>query len=131
VIEPELRRQVAAGHGLPTGSEKFLAGESIAELEASAAALAQLVTRADPQEPDPLSAALQAGGADKARRQRELLQVLHGTAQQPRDERGRFAGGFDGGARTPVPMKGPPELEHDAWIVDRVVDARAHRGTGW
>jgi hypothetical protein len=30
-----------------------------------------------------------------------------------------------------VPMKGPPELEHDAWIVDRVVDARAHRGTGW
>jgi len=55
----------------------------------------------------------------KAARQRALVETLHGKPKQTRDEQGRFAaGGFDGGARTPTPMKRRPEREHDELVVN-------------
>src|SRR5262249_29423845 len=65
-----------------------------------------------PQQPDPLAEALRNGPAVKAARQRALIQALHGRPQQPRDERGRFAGGVDGGARRSVPPPAPVQA-HD------------------
>jgi hypothetical protein len=83
------------------------------------------------EQPASLAAALADPAGQKAQRQRSLLAALHGRRGQTRDDRGRFAGGFDGGARQLVPTKGPPDAEHNAWIVDRVIESRAHRGPGW
>src|SRR5262249_59662523 len=69
------------------------------------------------QETDPLAEALRNGPGVKAARRRALIQALHGRPQQPRDERGRFAGGFDGGARRSVPAQSP-EQAHDRLVVE-------------
>ena len=130
-----LRREVAAERGLPAEAVSFLTGTSVEQVEASADALAQLVGRSDlrEQEPaDPLAGLFANGGAEKARRQRALLQTLHGLPPQQRDEGGRFSGGgFDGGARQTAPEMVPPETAHDDLLLDRLAAARGAPSSGW
>jgi hypothetical protein len=116
----ELRREVAAVHGLPSSAASLLTGSTLTELEQSAARLAELVASSREQAPeqaDPLTLALAAGPAEKARRQRRLVEALHPRPGHPRDERGRFeTRGFGGGARQqPWPSK-PPEVEHNELV---------------
>jgi hypothetical protein len=60
--------------------------------------------------------------AAKAQRKRQLEALFR--APQPRDERGRFTGSvarsnsFDGGARTLMPVRQHPLIEHNSLIVE-------------
>jgi hypothetical protein len=99
--DARLKTIVAAEHGLDHEAARLLVGETLAELETSAASLAKLLGERAGQEP-PVAAApdlFTAAAALKTERKRALLDALVGRASQPRDERGRFAAGFDGGAR--------------------------------
>jgi hypothetical protein len=56
------------------------------------------------------------------------------TPEQPRDEAGRFAepsrGGFDGGARQPVPLPSDPVADHNAFIAELVRARQVQRSPG-
>jgi hypothetical protein len=128
----ELRRAVATQHGLPEGSEAFLRGETLQQLEASAVEFAAMLAKRGEPEPEAADLAELFSPDARARREQRLTAIFTGRAQ-PRDQLGRFAakpaasfhGGFDGGARRPVPVKGPPEKEHNAWLVDVLRHRRA------
>lgn len=135
-LDAELREFVAAEHGLPERAVMFLDGPTVDEVETQAAMLARLLGASGAGEPErtqPLADLFANTGAEKARRQRALVEALHGRpGRQPRDERGRYAAsssGFDGGARTPVPVPRSPEEQHNetilqlAWL-SRVYGAR-------
>jgi hypothetical protein len=142
-----VRAAIAAEHGLPEGAADFLTGETIDEIEANAVKLAELLTNStrvqaakdteqleQAADAGSLTAALQPGA--KQARQRALVELLH-PKQQLRDPHGRFttsgssSGGFDGGARTPAPVKGPPEREHDYWLGDVIAQRRADAGASF
>jgi hypothetical protein len=119
-----LRSEVAATHGLGADAVPFLAGTALAEIEASAGLLASLVASSGAEEQTaPLAALFTHGAARKAERQRALIQALHGRQPQARDELGRWARSFDGGARRPPPSPGPT---HEEWLAQLLLDARAH-----
>jgi hypothetical protein len=120
----ELRRAIAAQHGLSPVAASLLAGESVEELDASAAALARLVGEGR-EEPESVAEAALADLFDpraRARRKQALTELFAGQPPQPReqsrDSQGRFtrSGSFDGGARQPTPARESPEREHDALI---------------
>jgi hypothetical protein len=119
----ELRAGLCAAYGLPEGSEGFLTGDTVDEVEASAARFADLVAahreHAPVQDEDLLVHALTNAPELKAARQQALVEALHGRPQQPRDESGRFAasGGFDGGARQPLAHQRSPEQDHGETIL--------------
>jgi len=87
-----------------------LDGETLAEVDENAAALARLLERRRVEErtvepPGPFD---DMAGA-RARRKAQLASIFTGGAVQARDPRGRFAGtaAFHGGAREqPVPRRG-------------------------
>jgi hypothetical protein len=126
-----LRGEVAALHGLPTQAVSFIQGDSLAEMEASATALAKLVgppeqvpDGRDLVQIDPVAGLLSAGSSVKAQSAR-LLQAMHGRPVQPRDTQGRFRHRLDGGARrTP-----PPRPETHAQTLGRLLrSGSADRG---
>ena len=130
----DLRQIVAAEHGLSPQAARFLVEQSLAELEASAVKLSGLIAanrEREPEQPESLADVFADAAAEKVRRQATILRALHG---QPRDERGRWQAkstGFDGGARTPTPVKRPPEQEHTMWLGRRLAESRAGRSSGW
>jgi hypothetical protein len=131
--DAELRRAIAAEHGLDPKAAPLLVGESIEELEASAAALARLIgeRREEPErEPAPAPDVFGAARRAKDAKRRALLDALGGRAPQPRDEQGRFTG-FDGGARQPMPTRRPPELEHNELVVRLAALSRTFGGGGF
>jgi hypothetical protein len=122
----ELRSIVASEYGLDRNAARLLVGETVEELETSAAALAKLLGERRDQgraadAPDPFTGAAIA----KRARQQALAAALTGRTPRPRDARGRFTG-FDGGARQRVARR--PET-HDEWLVKllrtRAADAGA------
>jgi hypothetical protein len=124
----QVRRTVAADHGLPAGSESFLTGSTLAEVEASAATFAKLVEERR-RESEPPVGVFERAAAAKAQRKRELVDLFSGRAPQPRDERGRYAAsgrGFDGGTRTPVPVPQSPVEAHDEIVVQMARLSRAY-----
>jgi hypothetical protein len=125
----ELRRAVADAHGLPEGSEAFLRGETVEQVEESAVEFMRLLEERREQEPEPTDF-FTAAAIAKAERKRALVNVFTGRAPQPRDERGRFAGGFDGGARQPVPHTSP-EREHNELVSSLASMSRTFRGGGF
>jgi hypothetical protein len=136
----EVRRDVAAMHGLPEAAAGLLLGETVDELERSAAKLAELLAARAPTEQTPEQANLLADALApgvKQARQRALVELLHPTPRQqarPRDEHGRFttrSGGFDGGARQPVPIRRPPEEEHGETIVQLARLSRLGGSARW
>lgn len=134
--DSELRASVAAVHGLPEEAATFLVGSSLQQLEESAVALVRLVGhRRDKPEPpkqeDPLTIALRKGPAQKVARRRALAEALHPRPGQPCDERGRFAAGFDGGARTSMPSRQSPERAHDELLVALAQFALAYGRSGF
>jgi hypothetical protein len=126
----QARRAVAEVHGLDETAAGFLTGRTIEELETAANELAELVAAnrgQAPEQVDPLTEALQSGPALKAARQRALVQALHRRPEQPRDERGRYAG-FDGGARRSTPQPQSPVEAHDELIVTLSQFSRVYSG---
>jgi hypothetical protein len=128
--DAELRRAVAADHGLDERAARLLVGATVEELEASAAALARLIReRREEPEPAPASPADVFGAARRAKdaRKRALLNALTSAAPQRRDERGRFAGtaSFDGGARQSVESR--PET-HDQTLTRLLRSGEANVG---
>jgi hypothetical protein len=124
----ELRLEVAAERGLPASAVSLLTGETVEQIERSADQLANLVGRRDPEpEAGPLAGMFANAAADKQRRNRALIQALHGPGPQPRDDHGRFVS-FDGGARTPAPTGRSPVEEHDQLIVRNARISRALGG---
>ena len=127
-----LRFDLAAERGLGPDAARFLVGETVAEVEASAAKLASLIGSA-PEPAESLMGLFGHAPAEKQQRQRALIAALHGRREQPRDpSTGRWATGpfsFDGGARQPM---APPPESHDAWLTrvlaSRAADAGAHFG---
>jgi hypothetical protein len=122
--DAELRRTIAAEHGLGPEAAALLTGETVEELDGSARALAQLIAerREEPEpEPVPGQGFFAGAAAAKAERRQALVDALTGRSEQRRDERGRFSGGFDGGARAPAPQ---PREGHDAWL-GRLLRTRA------
>jgi hypothetical protein len=129
-VSDELRREVAAVHGLPEAAESFLIGANVDEIEKSAAKLAELLAaRRAPVEPEQpmaeqsMAAVISNSIIQKAQRQRQLIESLHPSTPQ-RDERGRFArttrsesSSFDGGARLPVAVRRSPEQEHNEIVL--------------
>jgi hypothetical protein len=124
----ELHAAVAERQGLGPEAARLLSGATVAEAEASAAALQRFLAdhgerdRSARLRADPLRAALADPAGAKARRRLELHEVLSGRVRQ-RDELGRFSakptrGGFDGGARQPVPPVRDPEQEHNQLVAE-------------
>jgi hypothetical protein len=126
----EVRRSVAAQHGLPEAAVSFLAGETLTEIEASAARLAELLAerhRPDPEpeesEPESMADLIAKSVIEKKQRQAALIAALHPEPpQQARDATGKFAsqpsGGFDGGARARLsPRPGDPVQDHNEAVV--------------
>jgi hypothetical protein len=102
-----LRQFVAAEHGLDARAAKLVTGSTLTELEANAAALAELIGE---REHEPAAAGpgpFPDMATAKAERKRALAAIFTGRVAQPRDERGRFATDFSRGARQTVPQ--PPE----------------------
>jgi hypothetical protein len=128
------REIVAAEHGLDERAARFLSGETVEEMEASAAALAELIGRrvrggrAAPAA-DPISTAL----ASKSSRKAERHALFTGRAPQRRDEQGRFtsSGGFDGGARKPVAPPRNPEREHGELLGQMAALSRTFGSGRW
>jgi hypothetical protein len=119
----ELRHAFAHAHGLPDGAAGFLSGETIAEVETSAAAFARLLsTHAERSEPEPVRPPniLAEAMEETQRRKQELARLFSGRPTvQPRDQAGRYTAAdrsFDGGARTPAPTPRSPEADHNALI---------------
>jgi hypothetical protein len=110
----EIRPEAVAARGLDPAAARLLVGKSIAEVEASADALAALVGQRERSgEHDQPEGFFSRAAADKLSRREAFLSALVGQPQpqaQQRDERGRFSGGFDGGARQSPP---PPTPTHD------------------
>jgi hypothetical protein len=131
----ELRAAVAAEHGLPARAARFLTGTHVDEIEQQADALARLIDRSsavrEQEEAEPLADLFTRAAAEKMRRKAALVEALHGPPTQAPDERGRFSGGFDGGARKSVPHRKPPEQEHDDLIVTLSRLSRAYGGSGF
>jgi hypothetical protein len=113
-------------HGLDADAALFLQGSTVEEVEASAAVLAKLLRKRD--ELDTPADLFAGAAARKAERQQALVDALTGRAPQRRDGRGRFAGGFDGGARTPVQVSRAPEVEHGHLIGQMASISRTFRG---
>jgi hypothetical protein len=125
----ELRQVVASEHGLDPEAAKFLAGSTLSELDESAAALAKLLGERREQEPASVPDFFTSAATAKAERQRALLDIVTGRMpEQPRDKRGRFTSGFDGGARPAVP---PPAESHDETLVRILRSREADSGAGF
>jgi hypothetical protein len=127
-VDPDVRRAIATDRGLPATAVGLLTGETVHELEASADALVGLLAmhgREQPEPPDPVVAALQAGRA----KQQAAVARLFRRHPQPRDEAGRFrpASSFDGGPRGPaLPIRKPPEEEHGRLLSEIVAMRRIY-----
>jgi hypothetical protein len=107
----------------------FLTGTTVTELEEQAAELAEVIGAHQAREQQEPADLLTAAKAAKAQRKQALLTALTGRREQPRDELGRFArGGFDGGARAPLPARGDPEAEHAQLAADLIARSRQSRG---
>jgi len=129
VTDPDLqvRRAVCEAHGLPWTASKFLDGDTVKELEASATRLADVLGKRQ-EEAGPTDIIATARAAT-AQRKHELNLLFSGrTPAQPRDEEGRFAtrpaSDFSGGARTPPPRR----QTHERWLADALRDGRADVG---
>jgi hypothetical protein len=127
VSERDVRALIAREYGLDSEAAGLLSGETLAEVEASAAALSKLLgeqreaRREQTLPPDFFTGA----AAAKAARKQALLEAITGRAPQPRDERGRYTG-FDGGARRQTaPVR---QQTHDEWLVDVLHHGRADVG---
>jgi hypothetical protein len=135
----ELRQVVADRRGLPEAAVTFMSGTTIGEIEAEADQLAALLAARTPEqaeetEPQTMADVVANATTLKRERQRALLQSLHSPAPQPRDEGGRFTGGFGGGARAPVAAPSDPERDHGQLVAQLAQHARAHTlgpGSGW
>ena len=99
-----LKAEVARSSGLGSNAGTLLSGTTIDEVEASALELRRFVAvrrvelQPDPRPRDPITEALSA----KAERREQLARMFSGRREPVRDQRGRFAAGFDGGARRPA-----------------------------
>jgi hypothetical protein len=127
--DTELRQAVARAHGLDPEAAPLLIGETVDELDASAAKLARLIAERHEQE---TAAAATPGpftnmAAERARRKAELAAIFTGRPVQPRDEQGRYAraGEFHRGARESAPR---PAQSHDQWLTDVLRQRRADAG---
>ena len=105
-------------------------GSTVREMEESAEQLGPFLAAHRPQEerpaaqPDLISTAL----ADAPRRKRATTEMfLQRSAPQPRDAHGRWQG-FDGGARSGVPARHDPVLEHDEAVARLASWASTFRG---
>jgi hypothetical protein len=119
--------------GLDADAAAFLDGETLAQLEESADALAQFLGA---RERTATAGYLGDVMVATARRKQELTSLFAGRpASQPRDESGRFAsttGGFDGGARpTPVPTAETPEQAHGRLLGELLRGSRSERGASF
>jgi hypothetical protein len=107
----KVRRAICEAHGLDWAAAKFLTGDTVPQLEASAARLADLLGKQRPPEPPQRPSTLfDVAAAEKAERRRTLVNALCGQFPQPRDQQGRYAKpatDFSGGVRESVPL--PPE----------------------
>jgi hypothetical protein len=127
----QLRVDLARERGLPDGAATFLEGRTVAEVEAQADTLAVLLGTthaAGEPEPAPAPNPFVIASAQKERRKRELAAMFTGRTPQPRDARGRFASGFDGGARLPVIEPSDALRDHDRFVGDALRDRRADAG---
>jgi len=125
----ELRREVAHAHGLDTAAASLLHGETLEQVEASAATLARLINTRSHPEPEPPHDPLTQALINKAQRRRTLTALFTGRPQ--RDEQGRYAkagSSFDGGARKNPP---PPPESHDAWLGRTLRERSADRGASF
>jgi hypothetical protein len=111
-----VRRDAAAARGLDEAAVAFLHGETVDEIESSADRFATLLGKRETSEQEPGSVGDLLAGATRAKQERRdaLVDVLVGRAVRPRDESGRFASGFDGGARESN-VAAEPET-HDHWL---------------
>jgi hypothetical protein len=105
----------------------------MAELEASAGALAKLIEEREDDEPHSASTAMTdlfaSARAGKARTAAGTRRRDHRPRPQARDERGRFCQHrLDGGAREPAPRPGPT---HDEWLGDLLGIRRADVGASF
>ena len=117
-VDDELRRQVAQAHGLDPRAATFITGDTLDEVEASAAELAQLVDTTP--EPAPRRDVFTEALTAKAQRQRQLAALFTERPARERDAQGRYtarASGFDGGARQSVPAPADPHADHDELVV--------------
>jgi hypothetical protein len=120
--EPDIkvRRQVAAEHGLDWQEAKFLIGSTIEELHESAAKLADLLDKKHEQDQERPLGYFDLMATEKAERKRALAAIFTGRTPQPRDNHGRFATDFHGGARRPV----PPRPETHGQTLTRLLRSR-------
>ena len=133
----KVRRAVAQEHGLDGDAAKLLVGETVEELDASAARLAALVHERDAQheQAEQLRAPtgiFELARAQKAERRERLMGALTGRAQ-PRDARtGKFAAaaltirpaGRRVRRRRTSRCHQRPQT-HESWLADAIA-SRAH-----
>jgi hypothetical protein len=88
----ELRRDLAAERGLDEAAVQFIGGTTVAEVEASADALASLLAShrtEEREQAEPLTGLFADASSAKAARKHALIEALDGRrSEQARDERG-------------------------------------------
>lgn len=123
-----LRVEVATAAGLSPAAAGFLTSDTVGEIEDQADRLAKVIGARDEREREAAPVdLLTASRAQKAHRQRALVDWL--TGRQARDEEGRFVGrgSFDGGARQVLPPRADPEREHSRLAGDLIAASRQAR----
>jgi hypothetical protein len=123
----KVRRLVASEHGVHWRAANLLTGETVEELETSAAALKRLIDARREQEHAPTTDIFTAARIATSERKHRLGLLFSGR-EQPRDAAGRYtspATDFSGGARQPPPRR--PQT-HEQWLSDALGDRRADVG---
>jgi hypothetical protein len=118
----KVRRAICEAHGLDWPAAKFLTGSTVPELEESAVRLADLLGKQRPPgQPQRPPSMFEIAAAEKAERKRTLVNALCGRFERPRDDQGRYtrpATDLSRGARQTVPMRQPPEVEHNKALIE-------------
>jgi len=123
-----LRVEVCVARGLDARAAAFVSGETLAQLEESADRLVALIDARREEEPTTTDYLAHVMAATRRRKVAVTEMFAGGSpAPQARDERGRYASSFDGGARRPVSAARDPEREHGQLLGQLLGASRSER----
>jgi hypothetical protein len=121
-------RRIALAEALATEPPEPERVEVEVELDMLADAVAERLLGRLGQEPEEPAGFFDGAVTAKQERQAALVNALTGRATTSAEAAPQRSGGFDGGARTPVPVSKPPEQAHGELLAQLLTASRVYRG---